>query len=218
MKAAPAHAAPMRGNRQRQRTRTALLGAGQRLLATRPIEGITIDDIVAEADVAKGSFYNHFNDKDDLVRSIQQLFQGDCEFHIFAANSQVEDSPQRIVRAMCVVLRYGIEHPERLQAMMRVADFETLEDTPLSVGLSTDVRRGIEAGRLRDIDQDTAILVVHGLVNSAVAHVTSPENAFSPVELGTKLGGAMLRGLGVDREEAGAIAAAAAKDILGGKA
>ena len=44
------------------RTRAALLAAGFDLLVERPIDAIPIDDVVARAGVAKGSFFNHFAD------------------------------------------------------------------------------------------------------------------------------------------------------------
>lgn len=211
----PATIVPPRGNRQRQRTRSALLQAGQRLLATRPLEGITIDDIVTEAEVAKGSFYNHFDDKAHLARSVQELIQGDCEFHIFSANADVEDAPARIARALCVVLRYALEHPERLQAMLSLAERKTIGDTPLNVGVRSDVRRGIESGRLKLVDQETGVLVVLGLVNVTVTHLTSGDCAQPARELGARMGAAMLHGMGVDPDEARAIADASADDILG---
>ena len=53
-----------RVDRRRERTRAALMRAGQVLFATRSVDAVSIDDIVAAAEVAKGSFYNHFPDKE----------------------------------------------------------------------------------------------------------------------------------------------------------
>ena len=57
-------------DRRRVRTRAALLRAGASLFATRSVDGVSIDDIVAAADVAKGSFYNHFPDKEALAAEL----------------------------------------------------------------------------------------------------------------------------------------------------
>ena len=43
--------------------------AGLSLFLERGIEGVTIDEIVARASVAKGSFYLYFRDKADLVQA-----------------------------------------------------------------------------------------------------------------------------------------------------
>jgi len=55
-------------DRRRARTREALLSAGRALFAARDVDGVSIDEIVAAAEVAKGSFYNHFTDKDVFAR------------------------------------------------------------------------------------------------------------------------------------------------------
>ena len=205
---------PTRGHRQRQRTRSAILEAGQRLLASRPLEGITIDDIVAEADVAKGSFYNHFSDKEELARSIQELVQGDCEFHIFSANADITDPPQRIARALCVMLRYAQAHPDRLQAVLSMTERKTTADSPLNVGLSSDIRHGIEGGRLKHIDQETGVLVVLGLISLTIAHLMSGHSGATAPELGLKMGTALLRSLGLEQAEAEGIASDAVAGLL----
>lgn len=62
---------PIGGKRdQNRRARTqALLAAAHRLFLERGIESVSIDDITREADVAKGSFYRYFRDKEDLIRA-----------------------------------------------------------------------------------------------------------------------------------------------------
>ena len=57
------------------RTRTALLEAGLDLLADRPIDAIAIDELVAAAGVAKGSFFNHFGDKYGFANAIGEAMQ-----------------------------------------------------------------------------------------------------------------------------------------------
>ncbi len=46
-----------------ERTRAALIAAGRRLFCERPVDAVAIDDIVQAAEVSKGSFYNHFDDR-----------------------------------------------------------------------------------------------------------------------------------------------------------
>ncbi len=58
-----------RDENRRRRTRE-LCDAGLDLFLEKGIEGVTIDDIVRAAGVAKGSFYRYFEDKADLVEAI----------------------------------------------------------------------------------------------------------------------------------------------------
>ena len=70
------------GREKSARTR-AQLAAAHALFARQAIESITVDDVVKEAGVAKGTFYVHFEDlsaltlaaADELVRTFDELLQ-----------------------------------------------------------------------------------------------------------------------------------------------
>lgn len=63
---------PVGGKRDinRRRRTQQLCEAALKLFVARGIESVTIDDIVGEAGVAKGSFYRYFKDKGDLVDAL----------------------------------------------------------------------------------------------------------------------------------------------------
>ena len=203
-----------RGARQRQRTADALMHAGERLFGTRPVEGVTIDQIVDAADVAKGSFYNHFEDKEEFAVAVYELIRGDCEFHIFAANRGVRSAPVRIVRALCVVLRYAMAHPERIQALISLSDRRESVSAPLNAGVVADVREGLEQRSLAHIDCETGVMVALGIVREAVRQTIAPWVTTPPELIAAKLGAATLRALGVKHTLAQQYAQAAAEDIL----
>ena len=52
------------------RTRTALLDAAHRLIVEKGVAGLRIAEITSEANVALGSFYNHFATKEELVEAV----------------------------------------------------------------------------------------------------------------------------------------------------
>ena len=71
------------GQEKRAKTRAQLISAASSLFAKRAVESVTVDDIVNEARVAKGTFYVHFDDlnaltvavADELVRTFDELLQ-----------------------------------------------------------------------------------------------------------------------------------------------
>src|SRR5271166_3378348 len=71
------------GQEKRARTRAQLVAAACTLFSTRPSASVTIDDLVHEAGVAKGTFYVHFDDMhaltsavaDKLIRAFDDLLQ-----------------------------------------------------------------------------------------------------------------------------------------------
>jgi AcrR family transcriptional regulator len=71
------------GQEKRARTRAQLLAAASALFAKRSWASVTIDDLVREAGVAKGTFYVHFEDMhaltvavaDELIHSFDEMIQ-----------------------------------------------------------------------------------------------------------------------------------------------
>lgn len=51
-------------------TRLKVIAAAEKLIAERGFESVTVDDIAAEAGVAKGTFYTYFKRKEDVVWEI----------------------------------------------------------------------------------------------------------------------------------------------------
>ncbi|MFE2585832.1 TetR/AcrR family transcriptional regulator [Streptomyces sp. NPDC059378] len=61
----PEAPAPIRRSAARDR----LLATASRLFYSEGIRSVGVDRVMAEADVARGTFYRHFGGKDDLVRA-----------------------------------------------------------------------------------------------------------------------------------------------------
>ncbi|MDP6959140.1 MAG: TetR/AcrR family transcriptional regulator [Planctomycetota bacterium] len=66
-------------DRNRQDRIQSLCRSGLKLFLASGIEGVTIDDIVGEAGVAKGSFYLYFKDKTELTEAILATMGDDLE-------------------------------------------------------------------------------------------------------------------------------------------
>lgn len=206
---------PPRGNRQRQRTRGMLLTAGEHLFATRSVDSVTVDQIVDAAEVAKGSFYNHFEDKEAFAEAVFQLVQGDVEFHIFSANQGIADPATRAMRALCTVMRYARNHPERLQATLSLAARRSTPADPLNAGLVADITQGLERGQFRDIDVDMGVVVFLGLSRAGIAQAMAPDIARPPAEITEAVGAALLRALGMNSADAATLARQTVQDLLG---
>jgi AcrR family transcriptional regulator len=64
---------------EEQAIRAALLGAGRRIMGTRGVRKTSIDDLVREAGISKGSFYRFFPGKEALA--LEVLAGWEREFH-----------------------------------------------------------------------------------------------------------------------------------------
>src|SRR5258708_25673698 len=59
-----------RNQRRRQRTRETILAADELVFRRKCIDDTTVNDITEQADVAYGSFYNHFESIDEVVAAL----------------------------------------------------------------------------------------------------------------------------------------------------
>ena len=79
----------MKIDRRVVRTRTALADALVALIRRKDYDRITVEDILAEANVGRATFYAHFTSKDDLLRrSLDRL-----RSHLVAAFEGSTDAP-----------------------------------------------------------------------------------------------------------------------------
>jgi AcrR family transcriptional regulator len=56
----------------KERTRRRIVQSARRLFNRRGFNGVSIDEIMAEAGLTRGGFYNHFNTKEELYAEVVQ--------------------------------------------------------------------------------------------------------------------------------------------------
>jgi AcrR family transcriptional regulator len=212
---------PLKMDRRVARTRAALLKAGQALFAARSIDGVSIDDIVAAAGVAKGSFYNHFADKEALAREVAGEVRRSVEALAAEVSAGVTDPAARVARALCGFVRLALEDPVGVRVGLKLFRGARIPDFASNAGVRADVRAGLASGQFSGLSQEAALLMAVGVVQMAVGRVLDPDSPEPPDRarvqaLSRDLAAGLLRGLGLDFPTAKAIAAKAAADILAG--
>ncbi|MGQ4601151.1 TetR family transcriptional regulator [Nocardia sp. R6R-6] len=154
--------APAPGRRSEARER--LLATASRLFYTEGIRAVGVDRVMAEADVARGTFYRHFQGKDDLVCAYLEARDHDIRAGLAAARKEA-DTPAAFLEMVahniaeemcregfrgCPFINAAVEYPERdssvHQAVMAYRDafHQVLQDAFRQVGVS-DFSRSTEA-------------------------------------------------------------------------
>lgn len=196
---------------RRDRTRLALVRAGQKLFAERPVEVVSIDDIVQAAEVGRGSFYNHFVDKDAFEREIVADARRDMEQVIAAATAHETDAARRTVLGVCVSIRFAHEHPMRARLVARQYIHGGMMHSALNEGVLADVSLGILSGRFSVPTAEIGVLTVIGLANAAMIRSMELEDMLAKTTLAQQVSAAILMALGVETGEAAKVAAFAAE-------
>ncbi|MCE9598679.1 MAG: TetR/AcrR family transcriptional regulator [Spirochaetia bacterium] len=86
------------------RTKQALLAAGIKLFEKHGIAGASVDDIVREAGVAKGSFYTHFADRSEFLLFVHRTFHDDLRDQILEIIGPMQHGLDRLGSGTTVYL------------------------------------------------------------------------------------------------------------------
>lgn len=196
------------------RTRSSLIIAGRRLFSERAIDAVSIDEIVQAANVAKGSFYNHFTDRDTLADAISAEIRASVESAIDLANAHVEDPAMRVARAVSTYFRFALDDAESAGFLIRVYSAHTSLSAPLNSGVVGDVSRGLREGRFAIPTVEAGMLCVLGVTTLALVRMVSEPQPALVVSLAQQVNSLLLRALGISANEADRIAAQASEDIV----
>lgn len=203
-----------RRNPRAQRTRSALIVAGRRLFSQKPLDAVTVDDIVQAAEVGKGSFYNHFPDREALLRAISAEIRAGVERAVSRANGEVTDPPVRMARAVCTYLRYAVDDPERAGVLARIQSGLTSLSSPLNRGIVDDIASGLASGRFAVPTVEAGVLYVLGVTQISFVRILQEPTANVAVGIAQQMCALVLRGLGLPAAEADLIAAQASDEIV----
>lgn len=153
------------------RTRAALIAAGFDLVAERPIDAIPIDDVVAKAAVAKGSFFNHFIDKQDFANAIAKEVRLEVEALVSAHNAAITDPIERIAGGMKVAVDFALTQPSRAIALLRSQGASTAHTHPLNQGLRSDIEAALAQNMLQPAARTAGVLYWLGLCQAIMIHI-----------------------------------------------
>ena len=196
------------------RTRAALIAAGFDLLVEKPIDAIAIDDLVARAGVAKGSFFNHFADKTEFAAAIATEVRMELEGLVTRANAGVVDPVERIATGMRVGAEFAITQSKRTTVLLRNHASSTARANPLNRGLLEDIQAAAAAGLLRPEAEESGVLYWLGLCQVLMLNLVErkPNRAAASRRVGEMLV-LGLTGLGVPARKATEVARSNASRI-----
>lgn len=190
------------------RTRTALIAAGFDLLVERPIDAIPIDDVVARAGVAKGSFFNHFADKQAFAEAIASEVRLEVEALVAQTNDGVSDPVERIAGGMRAAARFALVQPKRSAVLLRSQGSSTAVAHPLNRGLLADIEAASAQGLLRPEAATSGVLYWLGLCQILMVNLV--ERRHAPADAERRIADMImlgLTGLGVSEDQARAVTA-----------
>ena len=206
--AASAPGAPRtsRLDRRKARTRQALIDAAVRLIGEGRGDRASIQEITEAADIGFGSFYNHFDSKEQLFHTASQEVLERWGQLIDRASAGISDPAELFAVGMRISGRLGWTHPD-IAGFLTGAGLDALD---IPIGLAPralrDIQAGEAAGRFAVPDAEIALSAVAGGLLGLLRLCRRQPERITKTSV-DQLAEALLRMLGVPAPEAARIGA-----------
>jgi AcrR family transcriptional regulator len=197
-----------RSDRRLIRNRKALLAAVELLIAREGADRVTVDQITATADLAKGTFYNYFSDKDAIAREAALLARQDLEVRVRTAQARVQDPAERFVIGMSVFFRAAAVEPNRAGVVARMYGRWLDPKAKGNVSLRRDLEDCYRSGRLSNCGPPAAVVLTVGVVQAGMTRVIALGDERAALALAVEQCSLVLCALGMRWNEARALTAA----------
>lgn len=191
------------GLEKRERTRVNLIEAAYRVFARKEADAVTIDDIIAEAAVARGTFYNYFQTREEVLTAVAAALSDEMNHSIWAQSAQIGDPAERMAIAIRQFLHQAIRDSTWGWVIVRCGLVAAPLSETIKTGVTTDLEAGMELGRFQVANKQAAIDLILGTGLMAMRTILGGHPEPDYPEQIVKL---ILKTLGVDDGEAHSIA------------
>ena len=191
---------PNRLERRKARTRAALVRAAQSFIAAGKVN-VPILEITQAADVGMGSFYNHFESKDELFQAAVADALDGWGAALDTLTSGLDDPAQVFAQSFRLTGRLHRRRPDLSKVLLHNGLALTGSDKGLAPRARRDIQAGARAGRFTVRDPELALAIVAGaaLCLGQLLH-DHPER--DDAQAADQVTEDLLRMLGVDADEA----------------
>ena len=193
-------------DRRKARTRQALIDAAVQLIAEGRGGRASIQEITEAADIGFGSFYNHFDNKDQLFATASAEVMERWGQLIDAACAGIADPAEVFATSFRISGRLGWTHPDMARFLTGTGLNVLDAPTGLAPRALRDIKAGQAAGRFTVMDAEVALsAVAGGLLGLLSQFERRPADTDEAIV--DQLAEAILRMLGVPAADAARIAA-----------
>lgn len=155
-------ASPNRAQRRRLQTRSRLIEAGRKVFADKGVDAATIQDITDTADVGRGSFYNCFETKEDLVGAIVGELVEDLVRLEGFVSEEYDDPTMALTATLRASFQLMSANPHLAWFIVRTQRvggplFGKFHDLTIDL-----IKRGVAVGKFKVDDPELALIMLAG--------------------------------------------------------
>src|SRR3954454_9719361 len=152
---------PNRLARRKQKTRAALISAAQSFIAAGKLN-VPVLEITQAADVGMGSFYNHFDSKEELFDAALTEVLDVHGALLDELTPALDDPAEAFARSFRLTGRMFRQRPQESKVLLSSGLTLLSSDRGVAPRARRDIRAGVDAGRFHVKDLSLAMAVVGG--------------------------------------------------------
>jgi AcrR family transcriptional regulator len=187
------------GALRRERTRNRLIESALGVFAQKGPDAPVIDDFIAAAGVARGTFYNYFRTTGELLAAVAGDTSDEVLGVIDPVVQEVKDPAQRVVIGSRLYMQMAARYPLWGAFITRVGTKRGSRGRLLDEYLTRDLQLAIDQGRFRVADVVVARDIALGAIMYGIDTLLS---GIAPADYAEQSMQALLQAFGLDAAEA----------------
>ena len=197
------------GALRREKTRIRLIESALGVFAEKGADAPTIDDFIAAAGVARGTFYNYFRTTEELLSAVAGESSDEVLAVIDPLVRAIDDPAQRVVVGSRLYMGMAARYPLWGAFITRVGTKRGSRGRLLDEYLMRDLQMALDAGRFDVADVVVARDIALGSIMYGIDTLLSGE---APVDYAEQSMYALMRAFGIGTREARKLAYAPIAD------
>lgn len=154
---------PSRLERRKQRTRSALIKAAQRLIAEGKVN-VPVLEITQVADVGMGSFYNHFDSKEELFEAAVADVLDAYGALLDRLTEAIEDPAETFATSFRLTGRLFRQRPQESEILLANGPALLWSNRGLAPRALRDIKAAAAAGRFHIDDPELSLAMAGGVL------------------------------------------------------
>ncbi len=190
---------------RRAKTRARIMEAACGVIAAKGAAA-TIEDFVAAAGIARGTFYNYFQSAAELVEAVGRDIAQTLDDAVDRTLAGLDDPALQLAAFSALLARLTVDHPIRRWANVRAEQLQLPSQARYVARVKDMLARGMASGRFAALDPLAARTLVMGAGRASLRNIV--DGRAGPTHTADVLT-LVLGALGLAQDEAARIAAEA---------
>lgn len=164
--------------------REMILRKAMQVFARKGLHDFKMIDIAAAASIGKGTLYEYFKSKEELMDGCNQLFLSDYSRELHKRLEMIENPEKQISELIAGTIDFFTREPERLQLIFDIWAFtyrkmDNLEElhklgeffAPIRLHITNIIQRGIDESFFKRVDSMATASILMALIDGIIFYL-----------------------------------------------